>query len=813
MTKPRQSPTPQQLEHDRRLAEAVAEYHDLRAREERVDVGKFCGRYPEISSELIQDIETLENLDGLLAPLPQEEPKSPEVLPERLSGHKILGMLGAGGMGQVLMAYDEGLDRKVAIKVLSPKYRDDTRLRTRFMQEARALASLSHPHIVQIFNLGPAEEPPHFVMEFLTGSPLTDAARPLVLAQKIEMLRKVVLAVGFLHRNRIIHRDLKPANILVGTDLEPKLLDFGLARPFADHGNRLTLAGEVMGTPDYFSPEQAAGDDSLDVRSDIFSLGTILYEMMTGSVPFRAENLQLQIANIQSSDPVLPRRINPEIPGALQNICMKCLEKRPGDRYASADELADDLARFLAGEPVSAAPGSYARMIAGKIDQHLSDLRGWMRDSILSADEYEGFHRRYGRLIEPEDAWILETRRMSLSQVVLYLGAWVLVAGAALLFTFHYSALTGNAAVLLAGVATAPTLWIGIRCWRKMEKRIGVAYLLAFCFLLPTTLLVAMKEWRIMADFTQGKLDLELFDLLGLFEKAPDGLLKGTTNAQIWWALALSIPAYLWLRRFTRSSVFSLVAALMGAILCIVTLLRMGMIGWFENDHGKIYFHLLPLAGLFFLTAAVIERTGRRDDSRYFYPFALLFIFAAMSGLAGDHPPYANWLKRSFPWTRGQLEYLFIINAGVYLALQSLGERFGSAQMRSAAKVFRFVIPGHVLTSILLLGVFAAQRWEEALSSADLRVEARFFEFLLPAAACLFVIASVPKQMKNFLASGLVFLAIGIVRLQTGFFRDRASWPIALLAAGILLMTVAANYTPVKLSILRLFRRTSTKSH
>lgn len=293
-----------------------------------------------------------------------------------------------------------------------------------------------------------------------------------------------------------------------------------------------------------------------------------------------------------------------------------------------------------------------------------------------------------------------------------------------------------------------------------------------------------------------------------MFQDSREGApFTGTTNAQMWWAFLLSLPAYFWLRRFTKSSVFSLVLAVVGALLCIVTLLRMGMIEWFDTDPGRVYFRLLPFAVLYFVTAAFIERLHFPSDSRYFYPIAVLFIFTALSGVAGFHKPYADWLRTVFPPTRGQLEYLFIINAGIYLALQSSCERFGSAQMRWVAKSFRFVIPGHVLTSILLLGLVATDRWNQALQEASRRHEARFFEILLPIAACMFVFGSVPKQMKNFFATGLIFLAIGITRLQMGLFKEHLSWPVSLLLTGVILMMLAANYTPLKLTITRRFRR------
>ncbi|MBO0721348.1 MAG: serine/threonine protein kinase, partial [Blastocatellia bacterium] len=680
--------------------------------------------------------------------------------------------------------------RKVAVKTLSPRFAGNPQLRERFMREARALARLDHPNIVRIYNLGSAGEEPHFVMELIEGASLTEAARRLELHQKIDLLLKVVSAVDFLHQRRMIHRDLKPGNILVGRDLEPKLLDFGLAAQFDESGERLTQAGDIMGTPDYFSPEQAHGSALLDARSDIFSLGIILYELITGTLPYHGESVADRINSLSETDPTPPRRINPTIPGELQSICLKALEKDPALRYQSARELADDLARLLAGKPVLALPSSYARMIAGKVEQHLRELGGWRQDGVLSEQEFDSFRKLYDRLIDREDAWIMEVRRLSLSQVSLYLGGWLLVAGAALLALFHYLGLSGGAPVLAVSAAAASACYSGVGIWRRGRQRVGIAFLLAFCLLLPVLLVIVMNEWGIFASLTRGREDLELFHLFPAF--------KRTTNAQLWWAIFLSLPAYLCLRRFTRSSVFSLVIAVMTALLGLATLLRMGLLEWFDTDPGKVYFYLIPIAVSFFVAGFALERSGFSADSRHFYPIAVGFTLIALSGVAEFHKPYAEWLRSVAPVTRAQVEYLFIINALVYLALQYLCERVSSPQTRWVAKSFRFFIPGHVMMPLLLLGMTAANLWEHSPANTSLKFEARLFEFLLPFVACLFVFTSVAKQMKNFFVAGLVFLAIGIVRLQQDFFRERAAWPLVLLMIGFLLMLAAANQDSLK---------------
>jgi len=785
---------------ERAIAEALAAYVDRLSREEAVDIDAFCKATPELEKELRPLLKSLTEMDGPSSSFPsrpaQEEGEKP---PDALSGHKILGEIGAGGMGRVLLGFDERLGRKVAIKTLNRRYRDNESVRARFMQEARALAQLSHPNIVRIFSLGQPEETPHFVMELVEGSSLVEAGRALTLRQKAELLQKVALAVDFLHAHQILHRDLKPTNILVSAELEPKILDFGLAQHLESDGRRVTRPGEIMGTPDYFSPEHTMLGSRFDRRSDVFSLGTILYEVLTGSPPFHAESLAEQVRQIREELPILPRRRNPEVPGELQDICLKALEKKPENRYASAREMADDLERFLAGEKVHAAPTAYASLIAGKIEQHIQELESWRRDEILSEYEFDGFRKSYGRLIEREDAWILEARRLTLPQVTLYLGAWILTVGAALLFLFQFVHLPGKVSAALIASVAGLMVWSGLRIWKRGQLRIGIAFLLTFCLLLPIVLLLTMIEYRIAAVPSPHK----EWELLANLEEP----FRAVTNAQLWWAILLTLPACGWLRRFTHSSVFSLMIAVMGVALSLVTLLRFGWLEFAKDNPGWFYFRILPVAMLFFITAFAVERLRFPNDSRYFYPIAVVLTLLALTGLAAQHHPYREWMERNLTWTRGQLEYLFIVNAAIYFAFQAICDRFPSSQMRAVAKAFRFVIPGHILTSLLFLWFDAFGRWHDDLGNLAKKREARILEFLLPAVACLFIFGSIRKQMKNFFVSGMLFLAIGILMWQFDLYESESRWPIFLLILGALLMVSATRYAAIKMAVVRLVRR------
>ncbi|HEY2858817.1 MAG TPA: serine/threonine-protein kinase [Terracidiphilus sp.] len=778
-------------EDEQSVALALAEYVDLLSNETPVDVDAFCKQYPKVEADLRRAIATLGEFDVLTEDPSLEEAEGlPEPEIEMLSGHRILGEIGSGGMGRVFLAMDQRLGRRVAIKTLKAQWMNDPALRARFMREARAMARISHPNIVQIYGLGEPDEIPHFVMEYLDGRPLNEVTQPLPLRQKMELMHKVVMAVDFLHQRDLIHRDLKPANILIGADLDPKLLDFGLALHVTELKQRVTSAGAIVGTPDYLSPEQARGDASLDPRSDVFSLGTVLYQVLTGCLPFHGETPFQLAGAIRDQEPVLPRRLSTSLPRALQNICLKALEKDPKDRYNSALEMAQDIERYLAGEEVLALPTSYSRLIAGRIERHLRELDGWKLDQVISDSEYDSLRAAYSRLTEPEDAWIMQARRLSLSQVSLYLGAWLLVMGAALVFLFQIPALSGKLSILVVGAAVAVTAALGIRTWRQKQYRFAIAFLLAFCLLFPLALLVGMGEFQIFAAFTRGREDLELFHRWDLFRK--------TTNLQLWWAVLMSLPVYVWLRTFTRSSVFSLVFAAIASLFSLTTLLRFGMLDWIDNDPGRTYLYLIPIAAIFFTIAVLLERLGRLADSRYFYPFAVCFAFAGLSGVAVFHDPYAKWLQSVAPWTRGQIEYLFILNAAIYLVLQTICKRVHSSQLRTVARTFRFVIPGHIMTSLLLLGIEASRLWTESPGKVAMQHEARIFEVLLPMVACVFVFSSIPEQMKNYFASGLVFLAIGIVRLQQDYFKDLAGWPVALLTTGTILMLCASWYLPLR---------------
>ncbi len=384
---------------DTRLDDLLLRWEELRDAGQAVTPEQLCADTPELLDDLRKQIAALQAFDPV-ARFGQETAGAATGSDGRketatggdddhadrragwpaVPGYEILGELGHGGMGAVYKARDNGLKRLVALKVILAGRMAPKSARTRFRAEAEAIARLADPHVVQVYAVGDAEGCPYIALEYVGGGTVADAidvGGPVdgeVAAKVVEPLAR---AIDHAHQQGVIHRDLKPANILLapqrgasGTPAgsteaalpqpgharlmlcAPKIADFGLARHL-DAGERFTRSGAVLGTPAYMAPEQARGESkAIGPRTDIYGLGTILYELLTGRPPFDGENAFSVMRQVDREPPPPPRSINPHVPLPLERVCLRCLAKRPDDRYQTAGELAEDLRRFLAGERV-----------------------------------------------------------------------------------------------------------------------------------------------------------------------------------------------------------------------------------------------------------------------------------------------------------------------------------------------------------------------------------------------------------------------------------------------------------------------------
>ena len=272
--------------------------------------------------------------------------------------YELVHEIARGGMGVVYKAVQLNLNRTVALKMILAGQLASSEDVSRFYIEAEAAANLDHPGIVPIYEIGTHENQHFFTMGYVDGQSLQQLVRqgPLPPARAAELMRKIAEAIGYAHDKGVIHRDLKPANVLLDRHGEPRVTDFGLARRLENESD-LTQTGRVMGTPSYMPPEQAMGKSGeVGPLSDVYSLGAMLYCLLTGRPPFQSANKYDIVMQVIERDPIPPRRMDPKIDRDLETICLKCLAKDPADRYRSAHELEADLGRFLNDQPILARP-------------------------------------------------------------------------------------------------------------------------------------------------------------------------------------------------------------------------------------------------------------------------------------------------------------------------------------------------------------------------------------------------------------------------------------------------------------------------
>ena len=310
-----------------------------------------------------------------------------------------------GGMADVFLARDQLLDRPVAVKVLFPEFATDPSFVERFRREAQSAANLNHPNIVSVYDWGQEQGTYFIVMEYIDGRSLADILRtegPLHPQRAAEVASDIAAALGFAHRNGVVHRDVKPGNVMISPTGQVKVADFGIARALgADPESNLTQAGSVMGTATYFAPEQAQGLP-LDPRSDLYSLGVVLYEMVTGRPPFSGDSpVAIAYKHVQETAPP-PRHLNTNVPTDLEAVILKLLSKNPEARYPSAEDLRADLRRFREGQPVLAASGGAAAAGATQAIAATQAVSGVEGTRAVPVSDYPGSYnepRRSGAFL------------------------------------------------------------------------------------------------------------------------------------------------------------------------------------------------------------------------------------------------------------------------------------------------------------------------------------------------------------------------------------------------------------------------------
>ena len=393
-------------DHQEVLETVMAEYLEQLESGSTPDPAAYLEAYPQHVDEL----STFFRNHHWLGTSPT--PDTPSLLGASIGPYQIEREIARGGMGVVYQARQEGLDRSVALKLISGGVLAGKEERSRFRMEAEAAARLDHPGIISIYDIGSWRGYEYFSMAFIDGPTLQQHvdARDLNYDRIANLLKQIAQAVHYAHRAGVIHRDLKPDNVLINSDGNPLIADFGLAKTHRA-GSIVTQTGQVLGTPHYMSPEQASGHRDTGASSDIYSLGAMMYALLTGQPPHQGTTAAQILRSLAEDDPPLPKQICKEIPTDLENICLRAMRPEPEARYSTAEDMALDLERYLSGEPTQAGSSGLLDRMAREFhrDQHQTYFKNWDRaleniGFVVFAAHLVMFGAQF--LFEPPHEWI-----------------------------------------------------------------------------------------------------------------------------------------------------------------------------------------------------------------------------------------------------------------------------------------------------------------------------------------------------------------------------------------------------------------------
>ena len=573
-----------------------------------------CGQCQAAVVEANSNEDCLTDLKATQGPDPEPEPaveplqgkfSSPVLTVEdaqALLGERyhVVKKVGQTDQSDVFQAIDSVLERQVAIKFLTPQKKTGTHKK---WAEARAMGRLNHPYIAQVYEVGQTGKHSFIIMEWIDGLPLAEAWEGLETPQRLRLFLKVLQAVGVAHARGVTHRDIKPSNILVTGGFSPKILDFGIS--VQDHHGETREAGLFKGTPGYCAPEQVTPPVKVSHATDVYALGALLYQLLTDRLPFEQSDLKTLFEAIRTEYPEPPGSPGQHVPIALQNICLKALEKDPKARYANAQQLREELQRHLRGERIWSRPSYMTAKLEEELGQHREKLQLWRKNELVTQGEYDRLENIYERIIRPSDPSIMDARKLSLSQVFLYLGGWIIVLGTCVLFYKTWDEINFWLRPAPALGATLIVALTGVSMWWKKENRLCVGFLAIASLLMPVTVLLSLGQWNLLSADTWRWGTESVYQGLN---RSGVHVLIGNTQLYVssWCWLACS-SIFLWM---TRSSIFAFFSVL--ALLAILSSMFIINGLWEGSIDVLAAWYRIPSLCRFVL-GAVLDRGGKEE--------------------------------------------------------------------------------------------------------------------------------------------------------------------------------------------------------
>ena len=749
------------IEHHVRHGTMPSLEHVTADRAELAALRELAERYLAISGAL--DADPIESATPEAAHSPTRS-----ALPT-FDGFRTIERLGGGGVGEVFKLHDLKLGRVVAAKVL----RRDPAIRTNlagFLREAKSLALFSDPSVVQIFEFRGEATPPVLIMEFVEGFELGRIGTSLEFRQRAMILRDVCAAIQRAHDLGIQHRDLKPSNIMLDRRLAPKILDFGLAASDP-------RAGHLRGTLHYLAPEQLDPTQPIDARTDVYALGVILYELLTGVVPYSGASESELADAIRSGQPRLPVEIEPAVPEALQRVALKAMARRPSDRYGSAREMTQDLERYLDGLPVTARPAQYLSTLEARVRPHREQIDEWARLKLIYPHEATRLHAAYRQLDAHEDDWIAASRTLSYSQIALYLGAFFLLAGSLFYFAAHrfYDAVRGVVRpFFILGVPFLGLNAAGRWLYRRDHRAVAVAFYLAGISLLPLFLLIWFHEtglWLVAKD-TAGQL-------------FTDGSMS---NRQLQVTILVACLWSGWLAVRTRTGALSTVFTFLACLFVLAVLADFGLRAWLDDGrYDRLALHAFPLVPFYAVAGYLLDRRERTWFARPLFVASVVSLVVVFDLLALDGRMLQGLgvsLERlqspsvSRPALIDTLAALTLNGVLFYVVAWAI-ERYRSDATNPAAQLLFTIVPFSILEPLAYL--------------CETAEYSRRLDWLYLALAIGIALISHQRQRKSFYYAGLVNagFALYLIADHRQWF-DHPAWAVALVVVGLL--TLAAGF-------------------
>ncbi len=715
-------------------------------------IEKFIAHVPDLARNEVRERIEAALRAGQIQPANQSK-ALPEETEPRLPGYRIERKLGQGSLGAVYVAHDEKLNRQVAIKIL--RRRPDEAVRRRVLDEARKAAALSDPAVVTIFSVLDDADPPAIVMEFVEGFPLDRFAAKLSAAQKAQLLREIARGLAVAHERGLIHRDLKPENIVVGPDMRPRILDFGLAVSLEEAA---TQTGGFAGTPLYASPEQVRGRP-LTAASDVFSFGSLMFKVLTGRAPFDGENIGAVLTAIATTAPPFLREVAVGVPEDLQAICLACLAWNPADR-PSASDIAVELGRFLVGEPVRLKPKLYDDLLRRSISEYSAQASTWESQSIISRDEHDALATVHRRLLADEDHWIIEARRITPLQTILSGATWLAVVATVLTVWMLRDELGTPWRWMLPAYFTGALFIAGYSARRQRES------LAAATFLAGATLAIAPCALALLAEAHFFSTPLQ--NVKQLF--------PGTfTNPQVFAAslLALGVStSSLWRMKMTG---FAWTTATLAATSYVSLLL---LFDWLSQKPETQALWCLPLV-LMEPVGLALERHGRVRWTTPFHLVSMLALVVGLDVIALNGPTLKMLGVQEGLWNyfdKSRLDALSIVlNGLLFLTLMLVTERSKSLDLRRASKLLEILALLHTLSALF---ANAINHRSDALVRVDV--------WLYLGAAALFMVLAPFRSRWRLLVGGLAGCGFGSYLVVDLHLVDKKPFIIGLGFVGLL---------------------------